>query len=209
MNAAAAADHCTPLHASAVVVRGGSPDAPNAVIVEDAIIADDGHVLELCLHNEHPIERITMVALEAAGALSVEYRDVQGHEPLTANAAEDIHGNVFRAGELAQSLFRRDFPGGGGAHKDRIRLVSDQAARLRACRAADARQPCSPVSSGGTGSKNARVTLARPRMAPNRRPGRTGRSRVRRATGVLPRAMMTSSPRSTCSTNRDKCVLAA
>ena len=70
-------------------------------------------------------------------------------------------------------------------------------------------QPQRSTSSAGRGSKNAFVTFARPRMAPKRRTRGCGRRRVRRATGVDPRAMMTSSPPSARSISRDNCVFAA
>ena len=59
------------------------------------------------------------------------------------------------------------------------RRRSPSSYQRNACVSSSNRTPAySPVSSGGSGSKNARETLARPRMAPNRRPERTGRNRV-------------------------------
>ena len=38
--------------------------------IEHTIIADDRHILELGLRNQHAVERIPMVALESAGAFT-------------------------------------------------------------------------------------------------------------------------------------------
>jgi hypothetical protein len=57
--------------------------------------------------------------------LSVQDGDVQWHKALTANAADDVGGDVLGAWELAESRLGRDFPGGGGTHENCVRFISD------------------------------------------------------------------------------------
>jgi hypothetical protein len=78
--------------------RAGSPDAPDAVLIEHVIVADETDVFELRLRDEHPVERIPMVARESARALCVQDRDVERRKTLTADPAEHIVGNVLRQG---------------------------------------------------------------------------------------------------------------
>lgn len=126
-NAVVLARYCTP---ALILGDACHQDAAHAVVIENASVADDAHVLELRLRNEHAIEWIPMIARKAAGALCVQHRDVQRDKALTADAAEHVGRDVLRAWELAQSRLGRDFPGGGGAHQHRVRVASDQAARF-------------------------------------------------------------------------------
>ena len=203
--------------------RQALPEAPYVECVERFIVADERNVLNLALRYEHSVEGIPMGSWQTAGTLGVEQRDVERNEALTGDAGGYVRGHISRARQLAQTRLRCDLPGRSGADQDRVRFVGDSATRLER-KPAIAIQPPekrmgiqqqahrysqSLSSRSGNDSKKARVTLARPRIAPNRRAGRTGRSLVRRATGVDPRAMMTSSPFSARSTSRESWVLAA
>jgi hypothetical protein len=53
-----------------------SPDAAHVIVVEHAVVADDCHVFELCLRDQHAIERVTMVAGQRACSLRVQDGDV-------------------------------------------------------------------------------------------------------------------------------------
>jgi len=64
-------------------------------------------------------------------------------------------------------------------------------------------------SSAGSGSKNSGPTRSLPRKTPGCRRPRTSPMGIRRTTGVMPRAMMTSAPRQACSINFDRLVLAS
>lgn len=69
--------------------------------------------------------------------------------------------------------------------------------------------PHARSSAGGSGSKNAAVTRARLRMAPNWRRGGAAFTGTRRTIGVAPLAMTISSPAQARATSRERFVFAA
>ena len=50
------------------------PDSPDVILIEDAIVADDGNVFELSLGNQHPVERVPMLSRQPASPQSVLQR---------------------------------------------------------------------------------------------------------------------------------------
>ena len=54
-----------------------------------------------------------MVAGECARALGMQDGNVERHETLTGNAADDVSSDVSGAGQFAQSRFGGDLPRGG------------------------------------------------------------------------------------------------
>lgn len=185
------------------------------------VVADDGHIFELRLSDQHPIEWIAMLSRQSSGTLCVQHGDVERRESLPSNAPGHVGGHIERPRQLAEPSFGRDFPGRCRTDQNGVRLVTYRTPRFerQTTRRATQSSVCvsssnrtqhqRSVSSRGSGSKNALVTFARPRMAPKRRCGRLAPSRVSRATGVAPRAIITSSPSSARSMRRESCVFAA
>jgi hypothetical protein len=90
-------------------------------LIKDLVIADDGHVFELALCDQHPVEGIAVLASEATCTLCMKQRDVERRETLTGDAAGDIRRDIERSGQVAEPGLRRDFPRRRCTAQDAIR----------------------------------------------------------------------------------------
>jgi hypothetical protein len=106
-----------------------SPQTVRAVLVEDAIVADDRKILELRLGDEHSIERVAMCAGQTARALSVQDRNLERREALTGDAPTHARRNVERTRKFAEPRLRRNLPSRRGTDEDDIVLVGDERTR--------------------------------------------------------------------------------
>ena len=127
----------------------GLPEAGDAEQVEDTVVAEDREILELGLGDEHPVERIAMLAGQPPGSLGMHDRDVQSGEPLAGGCPRDVGGHLERTGQLSKAGLRGDLPRRCRAQKDDVPLVGN----VPACagRQAIGRSPTSITSSRATG----------------------------------------------------------
>lgn len=107
----------------------GLPEMRDAVSVEHAIVAHNRDILELRLGDEHPIERIAMVAWQPTGPLCVQ--DVMSSEEKAwlARHPGDIGRHFRGARQLAEARFGGDFPRRRRADQNRVGVVADSGPR--------------------------------------------------------------------------------
>ncbi len=71
-----------------------SPDTAYAVRVEDGVVADERHVFQLRLGDQHPVEGIAMRPWKAAGAQRVRDRDRKVLKVLLAQDGRQIGDHI-------------------------------------------------------------------------------------------------------------------
>src|SRR5262249_44291135 len=159
-------------------------------------------------------------------ALAVCRGDPQREKPLARDRRWNIRGDRARLRQPADPRLGDDLPRRCRAHVDLVVRIADECPHLGRHATVTVEPPeervrvekkphslSDPVqamsSSGDSGAKNAGVVPALPLIAPNLRRGFGARTGTSRTTGVLPRAMITSSPARARSINRERFVLAA
>jgi hypothetical protein len=165
-----------------------------------------------------------MIDPQAPSPLRMEDGDGELKESLTSQTPGDIIGDIARAGQLPQSRFGRQLPGGGSADPDLVVFIADDVAPWR-----DSRRSPSSHQSNVWVSSSSRTPLLAPRgqlvlgqrveersrhtrtpcMAPNSRFGFASSRATSFATRCDPRAITMVSPRLTLAISRESCVLAA
>jgi len=109
--------------ASLVVI---SPDALDAVPIEDSVRGHDRQTAGLCLSDQDAIERISVGAWQSSRTLRVVNVNRELLEPLADYAAADIECHGIGLRQPAQTVLGCDLPRGCGAHKCRVLVVSDR-----------------------------------------------------------------------------------
>ena len=71
-----------------------------------------------CLGDQHSIEGVTVMARQTSGTFGIGNADRERLKSLAGNVAGDVCSYDPGLGELANSVFSRDFPRGGGANHD-------------------------------------------------------------------------------------------
>lgn len=94
------------------------------------VVADDGHIFELRLSDQHPIEWIAMLSRQSSGTLCVQHGDVERRESLPSNAPGHVGGHIERPRQLAEPSFGRDFPGRCRTDQNGVRLVTYRTPRF-------------------------------------------------------------------------------
>ena len=79
------------------------PEARHAIAVEHAVVAGDWQILQLCLRDEHTVERVPMLARKTPGALGMENGDIEARESLAGHTARNVCCDIERARQLAES----------------------------------------------------------------------------------------------------------
>jgi hypothetical protein len=200
------------------------PNPSHAELIKDLVDGYDRDVLQLRLRGKHAIKRVPVGAGQRACSSGMSNRDVKALKLLAGNTRRYITRNFSGSREFAESELRCDFPGGGGTDEYGIRFLANDSPRFP-CQPGIAVKPPTKMhgypavralcrsqalnSSSRKGSKNARVTRARPFIEPNLRCGASSRMGTSLTTGVLPRAITTSSPAQAHSMSRERFVFAS
>jgi hypothetical protein len=103
-------------------MTAASPKTAHTIGVKHALIGNENEILDQRLRDQHAVERIAVRTRQRACGLPMSDRNRETHKPLAFHCLGNVVDDGARAGELAQAMFGRDFPGRGGAEEDWVSL---------------------------------------------------------------------------------------
>ena len=102
-----------------------SPDSTNSIAIEDFLAADNEHLLDLSLSDQHPVKRILMRSRQhpRTNPVVIRHRDAEKTFPLKISA--EVLDQLGSRRKLSQSKLGRNLPSRNSAHKDAISRLSN------------------------------------------------------------------------------------
>ena len=103
-----------------------SPEAANAIVIEERFNGNEHQVAGQCLGDEDPIEWIAEGTRQSPGSRGVFDGDWQFLEVLSGYCPSNVEGQHFRLREFTEPMFCGDLPGRRRADHDVVAVISNR-----------------------------------------------------------------------------------
>ena len=108
----------------------GSPDAVDAVLVEDAFIGYDCQIANERLCDDNVVERVLVMSEQPPGILAIFQSDDQLSKTFLSHASLDVLSNVIRFREPSKAMLGGNLPSGCGTDEhDVVAIVNCSVSR--------------------------------------------------------------------------------